>query len=101
MCSLHCCGSDAGAGIAAAYHSVIGQYFMAVHGTSSELFKNIMNCRDYVNMVTAKSLLAAANVKFKLVISKTRFRTLKVPAFEGMLNWCLHCLNKFMVLWNK
>ena len=52
--SLHY-GSDAGAEMAATYHSVIGT--VKLHGSSvwnflGTFFKNIFNgCRDYVNMV--------------------------------------------------
>ena len=66
--SLHY-GSDAGAEMAATYHSVIGT--VKLHGSSvwnfiGTFFKNIFNgCRDYVNMVPDKITLAIANVKFK------------------------------------
>ena len=59
--SLHY-GSDAGAEMAAAYHSVIGT--VKLHGSSvwnfiGTFFKNIFNgCRDYVNMVPDKITLA-------------------------------------------
>ena len=59
--SLHY-GSDAGAEIAATYHSVIGT--VKLHGSSiwnfiRTFFKNIFNgCRDYVNMVPDKITLA-------------------------------------------
>ena len=59
--SLHY-GSDAGAGMAATYHSVIGT--VKLHGSSvwnfiGTFFKNIFNgCRDYVNMVPDKITLA-------------------------------------------
>ena len=59
--SLHY-GSDAGAEMAATYHSVIGT--VKLHGTSvwnfiGTFFKNIFNgCRDYVNMVPDKITLA-------------------------------------------
>ena len=59
--SLHY-GSDAGAEMAATYHSVIGT--VKLHGTSvwnfiGTFFKNIFNgCRDYVNMVPGKITLA-------------------------------------------
>ncbi len=50
--SLHY-GSDAGAEMAATYHSVIG--------TVGTFFKNIFNgCRDYVNMVPDKITLATS-----------------------------------------
>ena len=55
--SLHN-GSDAGAEMAATYHSVIGT--VKLHGSSvwnfiGTFFKNIFNgCRDYVNMVPDK-----------------------------------------------
>ena len=61
--SLHY-GSDAGAEMAATYHSVIGT--VKLHGSSvwnfiGTFFKNIFNgCRDYVNMVPAKITLAAS-----------------------------------------
>ena len=60
--SLHY-GSDAGAEMAATYHSVIGT--VKLHGSSvwnfiGTFFKNIFNgCRDYVNMVPDKITLAA------------------------------------------
>ena len=60
--SLHY-GSDAGAEMAATYHSVIGT--VKLHGSSvwnfiGTFFKNIFNgCRDYVNMVPGKITLAA------------------------------------------
>ena len=59
--SLHY-GSDAGAEMAATYHSVIGT--VKLHGSSvwnfiGIFFKNIFNgCRDYVNMVPGKITLA-------------------------------------------
>ena len=59
--SLHY-GSDAGAEMAATYHSVIGT--VKIHGSSvwnfiGTFFKNIFNgCRDYVNMVPDKITLA-------------------------------------------
>lgn len=59
--SLHY-GSDAGAEMAATYHSVIGT--VKLHGSSAwdfigTFFKNIFNgCRDYVNMVPDKITLA-------------------------------------------
>ena len=59
--SLHY-GSDAGAEMAATYHSVIGT--VKLHGNSvwnfiGTFFKNIFNgCRDYVNMVPGKITLA-------------------------------------------
>ena len=59
--SLHY-GSDAGAEMAATYHSVIGT--VKLHGCSvwnfiGTFFKNIFNgCRDYVNMVPGKITLA-------------------------------------------
>ena len=59
--SLHY-GSDAGAEMAATYHSVIGT--VKLHGSSvwnfiGTFFKNIFNgCRDYVNMVPGKITLA-------------------------------------------
>ena len=59
--SLHY-GSDAGAEMAATYHSVIGT--VKLHGSSvwnfiGTFFKNIFNgCRDYVNMVPDKITLA-------------------------------------------
>ena len=55
-------GSDAGAEMAATYHSVIGT--VKLHGSSvwnflGTFFKNIFNgCRDYVNMVPDKITLA-------------------------------------------
>ena len=61
--SLHY-GSDAGAGMAATYHSVIGT--VKLHGSSvwnfiGTFFKNIFNgCRDYVNMVPDKITLATS-----------------------------------------
>lgn len=60
--SLHY-GSDAGAEMAATYHSVIGT--VKLQGSSvwnfiGTFFKNIFNgCRDYVNMVPGKITLAA------------------------------------------
>ena len=57
-------GSDAGAEMAATYHSVIGT--VKLHGSSiwnfiGTFFKNIFNgCRDYVNMVPDKITLAAS-----------------------------------------
>lgn len=57
-------GSDAGAEIAATYHSVIGT--VKFHGSSfwnftGTFFKNIFNgCWDYVNMTPDKSLLATS-----------------------------------------
>ena len=60
--SLHY-GSDAGAEMAATYHSVIGT--VKLHGCSiwnfiGTFFKNIFNgCRDYVNMVPDKITLAS------------------------------------------
>ena len=57
-------GSDAGAGMAATYHSMIGT--VKLHGSSiwnfiGTFFKNIFNgCRDYVNMVPDKITLAAS-----------------------------------------
>ena len=63
-------GCDAGAEMAASYHSVIGA--VKLHGSSiwnfiGTFFKNIFNgCRDYVNMVPDKILLwLPANVIFK------------------------------------
>ena len=59
--SLHY-GSDAGAEMAATYHSVIGT--VKLHGSSvwnfiGTFFKNIFNgCRDYVNMVPDRITLA-------------------------------------------
>ena len=59
--SLHY-GSDAGAEMAATYHSVIGT--VKLHGSSvwnfiGTFFKNVFNgCRDYVNMVPGKIALA-------------------------------------------
>ena len=59
--SLHY-GSDAGAEMAATYHSVIGT--VKLHGSSvwnfiGTFFKNIFNgCRDYINMVPDKITLA-------------------------------------------
>ena len=59
--SLHY-GSDAGAEMAATYHSVIGT--VKLHGSSiwnfiGTFFKNIFNgCRDYVNMIPDKLTLA-------------------------------------------
>ena len=56
--------SDAGAEMAATYHSVIGT--VKLHGSSiwnfiGTFFKNIFNgCRDYVNMVPDKITLAAS-----------------------------------------
>ena len=61
--SLHY-GSDAGAEIAATYHSVIGT--VKLHGSSiwnfiGTFFKNIYNgCGDYVNMVPDKITLATS-----------------------------------------
>ncbi|WP_346710656.1 IS66 family transposase [Phocaeicola salanitronis] len=61
--SLHY-GSDAGAEMAATYHSVIGT--VKLHGCSvwnfiGTFFKNIFNgCRDYVNMVPDKITLATS-----------------------------------------
>ena len=61
--SLHY-GSDAGAEMAATYHSVIGT--VKLHGSSvwnfiGTFFKNIFNgCRDYVNMVPSKITLATS-----------------------------------------
>ena len=61
--SLHY-GSDAGAEMAATYHSVI--VTVKLHGSSiwnfiGTFFKNIFNgCRDYVNMVPDKITLAAS-----------------------------------------
>ena len=61
--SLHY-GSDAGAEMAATYHSVIGT--VKLHGSSiwnfiGTVFKNIFNgCRDYVNMVPDKITWAAS-----------------------------------------
>ena len=61
--SLHY-GSDAGAEMAATYHSVIGT--VKLHGSSiwnfiGTFFKNIFNrCRDYVNMVPDKIALATS-----------------------------------------
>ena len=61
--SLHY-GSDAGAEMAATYHSVIGT--VKLHGSSiwnfiGTFFKNIFNgCRDYVNMVPDKITLATS-----------------------------------------
>ena len=61
--SLHY-GSDAGAEMAATYHSVIGT--VKLHGSSiwnfiGTFFKNIFNgCRDYVNMVPDKITWAAS-----------------------------------------
>ena len=55
---------DAGAEMAATYHSVIGT--VKLHGSSvwnfiGTFFKNIFNgCRDYVNMVPDKITLAAS-----------------------------------------
>ncbi len=57
-------GSDAGAEMAATYHSVIGT--VKLHGSSvwnfiGTFFKNIFNgCRDYVNMVPGKITLATS-----------------------------------------
>ena len=57
-------GSDAGAEMAATYHSVIGT--VKLHGSSiwnfiGTFFKNIFNgCRDYVNMVPDKITLATS-----------------------------------------
>lgn len=57
-------GSDAGAEMAATYHSVIGT--VKLHGSSiwnfiGTFFKNIFNgCRDYVNMVPDKITWAAS-----------------------------------------
>ena len=59
-----CYGSDSGAEMAATYHSVIGT--VKLHGSSiwnfiGTFFKNIFNdCRDYVNMVSAKITLATS-----------------------------------------
>ena len=56
--------SDAGAEMAATYHSVIGT--VKLHGSSiwnfiGTFFKNIFNgCRDYVNMVPDKITLATS-----------------------------------------
>ena len=61
--SLHY-GSDAGAEMAATYHSVIGT--VKLHGSSiwnfiGTFFKNIFNgCRDYVNIAPDKITLAAS-----------------------------------------
>ena len=61
--SLHY-GSDAGAEMAATYHSVIGT--VKLHGSSiwdfiGTFFKKIFNgCRDYVNMVPGKITLATS-----------------------------------------
>ena len=61
--SLHY-GSDAGAEMAATYHSVIGT--VKLHGSSiwnfiGTFFKNIFNgCRDYVNMVPGKITLVTS-----------------------------------------
>ena len=61
--SLHY-GSDAGAEMAATYHSVIGT--VKLHGSSvwnfiGTFFKNIFNgCRDYVNMLPDKITLATS-----------------------------------------
>ena len=61
--SLHY-GSDAGAEMAATYHSLIGT--VKLHGSSiwnfiGTFFKNIFNgCRDYVNMVPDKITLATS-----------------------------------------
>ena len=61
--SLHY-GSDAGAEMAATYHSVIGT--VKLHGGSiwnfiGTFFKNIFNgCRDYVNRIPAKITLATS-----------------------------------------
>ena len=66
--SLHY-GSDAGAEMAATYHSVIGT--VKLHGSSvwnfiGTFFKNIFNgCRDYVNTIPGKITLAACQFKFK------------------------------------
>ena len=66
--SLHY-GSDAGAEMAASYHSVIGTVsFMAVlSGTSSELFSKIslMGAGIMLTWFLTKSLWLPANVKFK------------------------------------
>ena len=57
-------GSDAGAEMAATYHSVI--VTVKLHGSSiwnfiGTFFKNIFNrCRDYVNMVPDKIALATS-----------------------------------------
>ena len=57
-------GSDAGAGMAATYHSMIGT--VKLHGSSvwnfiGTFFKKIFNgCRDYVNMVPDKITLATS-----------------------------------------
>lgn len=61
--SLHY-GSDAGAEMAAIYHSVIST--VKLHGCSiwnfiGTFFKKIFNgCRDYVNMVPDKIILASS-----------------------------------------
>ena len=62
-------GSDAGAGMAATYHSMIGT--VKLHGSSvwnfiGTFFKKIFNgCRDYVTWFLTKSLWLQANVNFK------------------------------------
>ena len=66
--SLHY-GSDAGAEMAATYHSVIGT--VKLHGSSiwnfiGTFFKNIFNgCRDYINIVSDKTTLATSQCKLK------------------------------------
>ncbi len=61
--SLHY-GSDAGAEMAVTYHRIIGT--VKLHGSSvwnfiGTFFKNIFNgCRDYVNMVPGKIILATS-----------------------------------------
>lgn len=61
--SFHC-GSDAGAEMAATYHSVIST--VKFHGSSvwdciGTFFKKIFNeCKDYVNMVPGKIILATS-----------------------------------------
>ena len=79
--SLHY-GSDAGAEMAAAYHSVIGT--VKLHGSSvwnfiGTFFKNIFNgCRDYVNMVPDKiALVTLPMLISKLFFNRTQFRALK------------------------
>ena len=65
--SLHY-GSDAGAEMAATYHSVIGKSFMAVlSGTSSELFSKISltGAGIMLTWFLTKSLWLPANVKFR------------------------------------
>ena len=61
--SLHY-GSNAGAEMAATYHSVIGTvklYGSSIWNFIGTFFKNIFNgCRDYVNMVPDKITLAAS-----------------------------------------